>query len=123
MHEGEQLLQVAKRELEEESGLRALSLIDQGTLVFEYQDTGVIHETHVFSCEAFEGLPQETEEMKPQWFQVSEIPYEEMWPDDRYWFPLLLAGKRFSGTFIFQGTNTINTKYQATLIRHSLHLL
>jgi 8-oxo-dGTP diphosphatase len=26
-----------------------------------------------------------------------------MWADDRVWLPLLLAGRRFSGRFLFDG--------------------
>lgn len=26
-----------------------------------------------------------SEEMKPQWFRKDEIPFDTMWPDDRYW--------------------------------------
>ena len=39
--------------------------------------------------------------MKPRWFNINEIPYEEMWPDDQYWLPLLLNGKLFRGKFEF----------------------
>lgn len=113
--EGESLIDAAKREVKEESGLDVLSLEEQGVLDFEYSDTQTLHTTHIFSCKEFEGSPQETEEMRPRWFSVDEIPYEDMWPDDKYWFPLLLAGKKFSGTFVFQGTDTIT--------RHSLHEL
>lgn len=47
------------------------------------------------------GEPVETDEMRPQWFQVNELEalYESMWPDDRHWYPLLLRGARF----VFEG--------------------
>jgi hypothetical protein len=45
--------------------------------------------------------------MKPQWFSESEIPYENMWPDDQYWLPLFLAGKDFQGQFSFSDDSTI----------------
>ena len=45
--------------------------------------------------------------MKPRWFPVDEIPYSEMWPDDKYWFPLFLKGSKFSGYFKFKGHNDI----------------
>jgi 8-oxo-dGTP diphosphatase len=51
--------------------------------------------------ETSEGEAVETEEAVPLWTPVDAIPYDEMWADDRIWVPLLLAGKRFSGRFLF----------------------
>ncbi len=32
----------------------------------------------------------------------------EMWPDDRYWFPLFLKNRKFKGRFIFdEGDNIL----------------
>lgn len=46
-------------------------------------------------------------EMRPQWFPRDQIPFADMWPDDSYWFPLLLQEKKFHGYFKFQGQDTI----------------
>ena len=114
LREGESLQEGALRELQEESGLRALSLEEMGVLLFEQQDIGALHEMHIFLCKDFQGSPVETEEMRPQWFSRDEIPYEDMWADDRYWLPLFLEGKKFSGRFVF--------KDKDTLISHSLSI-
>uniref|UniRef100_A0A8D0GAX5 Uncharacterized protein n=1 Tax=Sphenodon punctatus TaxID=8508 RepID=A0A8D0GAX5_SPHPU len=45
--------------------------------------------------------------MRPQWFQLDQVPFTHMWPDDSYWFPLLLQKKLFFGYFKFQGQDTI----------------
>lgn len=45
--------------------------------------------------------------MCPQWFQLDQIPFNNMWPDDSYWFPLLLQGKKFHGYFKFRGPDAI----------------
>uniref|UniRef100_A0A8C3DNH0 Uncharacterized protein n=5 Tax=Passeriformes TaxID=9126 RepID=A0A8C3DNH0_CORMO len=45
--------------------------------------------------------------MRPQWFQLDEVPFHHMWPDDSYWFPLVLQRKLFRGYFKFQGQDTI----------------
>lgn len=34
---------------------------------------------------------EETEEMKPEWFDINKIPFDKMWPDDSYWLPRLLS--------------------------------
>ena len=56
---------------------------------------------HVFRAEEFAGVPQESEEADPEWFDYDAVPYDEMWEDDRYWMPHLFAGETFSGEFVF----------------------
>ncbi|XP_037783471.1 7,8-dihydro-8-oxoguanine triphosphatase-like [Penaeus monodon] len=46
-------------------------------------------------------------EMRPAWFPVSSLPFAQMWPDDRFWFPLLLRGAKFRGAFHFRGHDEI----------------
>jgi 8-oxo-dGTP pyrophosphatase MutT (NUDIX family) len=104
---GETLNEATARELKEESGLVASSLEERGILHFTFQDGSAPLEVHVFVALAWAGEPQETEEMRPQWFLLSEIPYHGMWADDRHWLPLLLAGQRFTGYFSFQDTTTL----------------
>ena len=45
--------------------------------------------------------------MRPKWFEHSEIPYADMWPDDILWYPMMLEGKYFDGGFKFEGISTI----------------
>lgn len=59
-----------------------------------------IMNVHVFTATRWEGEPTETEEMAPQWFQCSEIPYRQMWPDDSLWLPKILTGKKLKGKFV-----------------------
>lgn len=54
---------------------------------------------HVYICREWQGEPQETEEMAPEWFALDDIPYENMWSDDQYWLPLILAGDKVKATF------------------------
>ena len=42
-----------------------------------------------------------SEEMKPQWVGVNEIPYDKMFVDDKYWLPLVLEGKKLDVFFEF----------------------
>ena len=43
--------------------------------------------------------------MRPQWFEADQIPFDDMWPDDKLWFPMLLKGEKFEGYFKFEGHN------------------
>src|SRR3989338_7850236 len=101
IQEGENIEAAALRELQEETGVVAEKMAEQGLLEFEFQGNPDILEVHVFRVDRFTGEPQETEEMRPQWFPVEGIPYDTMWPDDKYWVPLFLEGKQFQGKFLF----------------------
>ena len=57
---------------------------------------------HVFLIREWEGEPQETEEMMPAQFAIADIPYHEMWPEDRLWFPRILNGEKLRGTICFK---------------------
>lgn len=56
---------------------------------------------YAYLCEAWEGEPSESEEMKPQWYSIDSIPYAVMWDDDEYWLPRVLEGDKVVGTFTF----------------------
>jgi 8-oxo-dGTP diphosphatase/2-hydroxy-dATP diphosphatase len=45
--------------------------------------------------------------MRPQWFDIEDIPFAQMWADDKYWFPLMLKGSAFKGYFLFKGLHDI----------------
>lgn len=107
VHEGEAIESAVKRELKEEANIVPLDLRPRGLLHFTIADSGDDLEVHLFSASQFIGEPTESEEMKPQWFNVDDIPYGEMWPDDIYWFPLFLSGKNFRGEFNFKDQNNL----------------
>ncbi len=56
---------------------------------------------HVYITESWSGEPTESEEMKPQWYKVQEIPFNTMWPDDIFWLPQMIDGKLIKGSFTF----------------------
>ena len=106
---GESIEDAAMREVMEESGLEVTNLEKHGILEFTFEDDkrqGLgadvkILEVHVFKAHDYVGEPQETDEMRPQWFYIDEIPFKEMWADDVYWVPLLLKDRKFRGSFHF----------------------
>lgn len=48
------------------------------------------NECHLFRINDFSWVPEETEEMKPEWFDLDNIPYEKMWKDDPIWLPRII---------------------------------
>lgn len=103
----ETIEQAAARELQEEAGITALDLKPRGMISFTFEkelDTEL--EVNIFTASEFKGEPMETEEMKPQWFTHSEIPYSEMWANDPYWIPIILAGKNVRGSVHFDAPGT-----------------
>lgn len=99
---GEAPRDAAVREVREELGVTPLDPRERGELRFQFVD-GYALECHVFSSDDCEGEPYETDEAVPLWTPLDAIPYAEMWQDDALWMPLLLAGKWFSGRFVFDG--------------------
>ncbi|HEY1835692.1 MAG TPA: 8-oxo-dGTP diphosphatase [Candidatus Saccharimonadales bacterium] len=91
----ETVLQAAIRECQEEIGVTPISQKLVGELLFDLPD--VEHYCYVYTATAWQGELRETEEMRPQWFAENKIPYDQMWPGDSIWMPLLLAGKPFKG--------------------------
>ncbi len=45
--------------------------------------------------------------MKPEWYDINNIPFSDMWPDDILWFPSMLKGQKFYGYFTFEGMDNI----------------
>lgn len=101
VEEGETIEEAARRECHEEGNIAVSALAQRGVLEFVFEGDPVTLEVHIFEIMSYTGEPQETEEMRPQWFALENIPFSDMWPDDTYWFPLFLAGKKFRGKFVF----------------------
>ena len=119
VEEGESIESAAVRELKEEVNIEPKEMNKVGILEFSFQNDPKILEVHIFKITTFIGEPEESEEMKPQWFKFSEIPFSQMWPDDEYWFPYLLNNKVFKGKFLFDRPSDAN--YSAKIITQELY--
>lgn len=97
---GESPRECARREVAEEVGLTVREAEKCGELDFVFGGEPFMF-VHAYRATAFAGTPEETAEADPEWFPVDEVPFDEMWPDDRHWLPLLLDGVRFRGRFWF----------------------
>ncbi|MFA4907657.1 MAG: 8-oxo-dGTP diphosphatase [archaeon] len=108
LKENESLQQAAVRELLEETGLRTSkeSLEKVGEFKFGFPKKKEWDQVvHVFVLRDWQGEPQESGEMRPEWFAFSEIPYESMWKDDEIWLPKVLEGKKLRAEFRFSEDN------------------
>lgn len=100
---GETPLEAVRREVREELRVEARGVERVGVFEFHFgseapDDDSM--EVHVFRADGVEGDPEATDEAVPEWHPVDDLPYDEMWIDDRIWLPHLLDGRTFEGTFV-----------------------
>jgi 8-oxo-dGTP diphosphatase len=116
---GESLFQAALRELHEETGLYASlpGLISMGKISFIFPNKNEWdQEVHVFIACNWRGTPTESEEMRPEWFEISQIPFDQMWDDSHLWLPHILAGERINAEFSMHPDNETVKDYRIQLI-------
>ena len=108
---GETYEQAAARECQEEINVSPRELQKVGELHF-FGLPDVEHYCHIYVTTKWEGEPSESEEMRPQWFAESQIPYDTMWPADKIWLPLLLDGKRFKGRVVINDSQVRESEFR-----------
>jgi 8-oxo-dGTP diphosphatase/8-oxo-dGTP diphosphatase/2-hydroxy-dATP diphosphatase len=103
----------AIREADEEIKVRVRRLRKVATLNCQFPenpDWG--QRVTVYLVDEWEGEPIETEEMAPKWFNKNELPFNQMWPDEEQWLPLILDHNHIEADYIFDKDGKI--------INHSL---
>ncbi len=101
MDPGETSLECAVRETQEELGVTALDPVKHGELWFQFVDGLALH-VDVFRATRWQGEPVETPEAIPLWTSLEELPFDQMWADDRHWLAeMLVEKKNFMGRFVF----------------------
>ena len=106
--QGEPIAEAAVREMEEETGIRVLEqdLEKMAHLTFTFPVKPEWDQVvHVFLARRWNGKPMESAEMRPAWYKVNEIPFQNMWQDDPHWLPRVLAGQQIKARFTFQADN------------------
>ena len=103
LESGESVEQGMIRETFEEIGIVPKDYELRGVIAFDeyYKGEPVLEVTHIYVASNFDGEPQETDEMKPFWFDLDKVPYDKMFPDDKYWLPLIIEGEYIVGNFKF----------------------
>jgi mutator protein MutT len=102
VEQGETIEDAAKREVEEEIGVSLEQMEKVAELEFTFPHNSAFDQrVHVYTSEEWGGEITESEEMKPEWFMVEEIPFKDMWADDEFWLPFVIAGEKVRGAFTF----------------------
>lgn len=104
---GEEPIDCAIREVEEELGITPLGLEYRGENRFQFVDGYSIH-VYAYVASGYESEVRETDEAAPLWTDIEAIPYAEMWEDDRLWLPHALAGYAPQGRYIFDGDRMLD---------------
>lgn len=106
----------AIRETKEEIGVDVVKLEKYSELDFSFRDNPEWNQVvHVYLVYEWTGDLIESEEMAPKWFNIKELPYSKMWPDDIFWLPLVLANKKIHAEFSFGPGDKILSKKLRTV--------
>jgi len=105
---GESIEDACRREVYEEVGITCLKLENRGTVDFIFTSKPEWNQIcHIFVATEISGEPTESDEMFPAWHHLDQIPYQDMWEDDPYWLPDVLAGGATSSKFYFDADNKL----------------
>ena len=113
---GESPLACALRETREEIGVS----VRQAALMAELRFVERVEQQwygYAFVASDYVGTPTETAEATPHWFAVDDIPYGEMWEDDRLWLPHVLAGRFVKANFLFESSAALAHELEWTAMR------
>jgi 8-oxo-dGTP diphosphatase len=109
---GETSLECAVRETQEELGVTAFDAVKHGELWFQFVD-GLALYVDVFRSTRWEGEAVETPEAIPLWTSMAELPFDQMWADDRFWLAeVLLEKKHFIGKFLFDDDSMLTSEME-----------
>ncbi|WP_123536735.1 8-oxo-dGTP diphosphatase [Halosimplex salinum] len=134
----ETVREAARREVREELRVEPTGVVKRGEFDFHFRDreaerseasagasgdegpaSGEVDSdsmhVHVFAADGIEGEPEATEEAVPEWWAVDEVPYDEMWVDDRVWLPHLVDGETFVGEFVLSDDGESLVRYEMTV--------
>jgi len=97
----EDIVSTAVRESKEEIGVTPLNPKKVALFKYYFPHDNFGMEVWIFTTTKWNGEPTESEEMKPKWFKLSDVPYNEMWSDDEIWMPKVFEGLLLKGSFMF----------------------
>ena len=109
IEKGETPMNAVIRECEEEVFLTPLYPQKRAELYFQFKSGYKLYGEIFFAYEWI-GKMAETEEAKPFWCSLDEIPWDRMWEDDRHWLPHAIEGKKMRGFYIFDDDDMLSDR-------------
>lgn len=111
VHENETPHEAAIRIAQDMCGISVQKAELRAIFEFTFADSDVENEYQYYTT-LFNGQPQETDHIKPEWFEIDKIPYSLMPADDAIWYPPFLDGKLQRGKFHFARDNKTLLHYE-----------
>jgi len=112
---GESTEEATVREMFEETKIEVdildLIKVAETTFLFPYKPQWDM-KVHHYIARRWIGVPTETDEMDPMWFQRGELPFHAMWDDAKHWLPVMLNGQFVVGTFTIGADNENVSEYE-----------
>ena len=92
----ESMEQCMIREAKEEIGIDILKQESVWIMHFYFKDKPEWNlDVHLFNVIDFSGEIYESDEIRPFWFDLEEIPYNKMWEFDKTWLPRILSWEKY----------------------------
>jgi 8-oxo-dGTP diphosphatase len=117
---GETAAEAAAREVKEETSLHVMagSLSEAARIEFRFPVRPAWDmQVTVFAASDFVGEAAESDEIRPEWFPLSALPFDRMWQDAAHWLPRTLAGERLVATFTYAPDNESVAAVEITSLR------
>ena len=113
--EGESLDVTAERETFEEIGVTLSNLTKVAEIEFKDLPSGSSHFATAYISTEWKGEPEESEEMRPEWFDAEDLPFDQMWSADKVWIPMVLSGNHIHAVFEYSEGDTLVGSYISEL--------
>lgn len=100
------------REMKEEFDINVVEMDKVGEIVYLVDGVAGCEYSKVYFITKWDGEPSESNEMKPKWFEINEMPYDNMWDGDKIWLPELLSDRKIKAVFAFDSDESKILSYK-----------
>lgn len=110
LDDGETLEECMIRETKEEFGIDIIPENMKKVWEFSWRNKAneeQNHYVHIYLIDDFEWVPTESEEMLPKWFDLENMPVEDMWKEDVLWLPRIFAWEYIEYEIIYGTDGTL----------------